>query len=52
MVERHFEHWDNLLFRDYLITHPDVAEEYQQLKLRLAAEFPNDRVAGQGPAAL
>ena len=43
MVERHFEHCDRLLFRDYLIQHPDVAEEYQ--RLRLAAEYPNDRVA-------
>jgi GrpB-like predicted nucleotidyltransferase (UPF0157 family) len=45
MVERDFEHWDRLLFRDYLITHPNVAAEYQALKLRLASEFPNDRVA-------
>ena len=45
MVERHFEHWDRLLFRDYLIQHLDVAEEYQRLKMRLAAEYPNDRVA-------
>jgi GrpB-like predicted nucleotidyltransferase (UPF0157 family) len=45
MVERHFEHWDRLLFRDYLIQHRDVAEEYQKLKMRLAAEYPDDRVA-------
>ncbi len=45
MVERHFEHWDRLLFRDYLIQHPDVAEEYQRLKMRLADEYPDDRVA-------
>jgi GrpB-like predicted nucleotidyltransferase (UPF0157 family) len=45
MVESHFEHWDRLLFRDYLIQHSDVAEEYQRLKIRLAAEYPNDRVA-------
>ncbi|MGH9940015.1 MAG: GrpB family protein [Blastocatellia bacterium] len=46
MVERHFvEHWDRLLFRDYLIEHPRVAEEYQRLKLRLASDYPNDRVA-------
>ena len=36
MVERHFEHWDRLPFRDYLIQHSDVAEEYQRLKMRLA----------------
>jgi GrpB-like predicted nucleotidyltransferase (UPF0157 family) len=46
MVEVHFaDHWERLLFRDYLIEHPGVAKEYEQLKLRLAAAFPNDRVA-------
>ena len=46
MVDRHFvEHWDRLLFRDYLIENPRVAEEYQNLKLRLASAYPNDRVA-------
>jgi GrpB-like predicted nucleotidyltransferase (UPF0157 family) len=45
MVEGHFEHWGRLLFRDYLIQYPDVAEEYQRLKIRLAAMYPNDRVA-------
>ncbi|MBN1909504.1 MAG: GrpB family protein [Pirellulales bacterium] len=45
LVEAHFEHWDRLLFRDYLIAHPDVAQEYGALKLRLAAAHANDRVA-------
>src|SRR5262245_9247929 len=46
MVEASFrEHWDRLLFRDYLIAHPQAAQEYQELKLRLASAFPNDRVA-------
>ncbi|MGO9118659.1 MAG: GrpB family protein [Desulfomonilaceae bacterium] len=45
MIEPHFEHWDRLLFRDYLIEHPDVAEEYRLLKIRLAVAFPRDRVA-------
>jgi GrpB-like predicted nucleotidyltransferase (UPF0157 family) len=45
MVESHFEHWDRLIFRDYLIMNPEVAEEYRGLKIRLAREFPNDRVA-------
>jgi GrpB-like predicted nucleotidyltransferase (UPF0157 family) len=46
MVEACFvEHWDRLLFRDYLIAHPRLAREYQELKLRLAAAHPNDRVA-------
>jgi GrpB-like predicted nucleotidyltransferase (UPF0157 family) len=46
MVERDFvDHWDRLLFRDYLIEHPQAAREYQSLKLRLASAHPNDRVA-------
>jgi GrpB-like predicted nucleotidyltransferase (UPF0157 family) len=45
MVEHHFEHWDRLLFRDYLIEHPHVAREYEQLKARLASAHPNDRTA-------
>jgi GrpB-like predicted nucleotidyltransferase (UPF0157 family) len=45
MVERHFEHWQRLLFRDYLVQHPDVAREYEALKFRLASAYQNDRVA-------
>ena len=45
LVEKHFEHWDRLLFRDYLIENPDVAKEYQILKLLLAKDHPNDRIA-------
>lgn len=39
------DHWDRLLFRDYLIAHPRVAREYETLKLDLASRFANDRVA-------
>lgn len=45
MVETHFEHWDRLLFRDYLIEHPDIAMEYGNLKMRLSGAHHNDRVA-------
>jgi len=45
MIEAHFEHWDRLLFRDWLIEHPADAREYEALKRRLAAEHPGDRVA-------
>ncbi len=46
MVEDHFvEHWNALLFRDYLIDHPEVARDYERLKRQLAADHPNDRVA-------
>ena len=38
-------HWERLLFRDYLIAHPDVAAQYEQLKRELACAHPNDRVA-------
>lgn len=30
-------------FRDYLISHPDTAQKYADLKLSLAEKFPNDR---------
>jgi GrpB-like predicted nucleotidyltransferase (UPF0157 family) len=45
MIEKDFEHWDRLLFRDYLIRHPETARAYGELKLRLARQFPRDRVA-------
>lgn len=46
MVEAQFaEHWDRLFFRDYLARHMDVAREYEAMKYRLAAAFPNDRIA-------
>jgi GrpB-like predicted nucleotidyltransferase (UPF0157 family) len=45
MVETHFEHWDRLMFRDYLIDHPDVAREYGDLKIKLSHEHHNDRSA-------
>jgi len=46
MVEADFaEHWDRLLFRDYLIEQPEVAKEYEVLKCRLASALPQERVA-------
>ncbi len=45
MVEADFEHWDRLLFRDYLVKHPDVARDYGALKERLARDHVDDRVA-------
>lgn len=45
MVESHMgEHWDRLLFRDYLIEHADVAAQYQALKVDLAARYAHDRI--------
>ena len=45
MVEPDFAHWERLLFRDYLIEHPDVAKEYSELKENLSRLHRNDRVA-------
>lgn len=36
---------EKLAFRDYLRTHPDVAAEYEVLKLDLAEQYPDDREA-------
>jgi len=36
---------NNILFRDYLKTHPDVLKQYNQLKKELAEKYRNDRVA-------
>lgn len=39
------EEWDsNLLFRDYLRNHPDVRQQYGQLKKELANKHYFDRV--------
>ena len=35
--------WDELYFRDYLIAHSDVAQEYGRLKLVLLEQYRNDR---------
>lgn len=35
--------WDELYFRDYLIAHPETANEYAVLKVRLHKDFKNDR---------
>jgi protein associated with RNAse G/E len=34
-----------IAFRDYLRAHPDVARDYAAVKLRLARQFPTDRLA-------
>ena len=44
MVEADSELWDRLYFRDYLKEFPDEAKRYEELKLFLAEEYPNDRI--------
>ncbi len=39
------ERWGRLLFRDYLIKHPEEVREYEKLKLNLAEKYKNDREA-------
>ncbi len=34
---------DETYFRDYLLENPDIAQEYSELKIKLAKQFPNDR---------
>lgn len=42
---RRYGDWDELYFRDYLTAHADAAEEYAELKLRLAALWRHNRDA-------
>ena len=37
--------WDELYFRDYLLAHPEIAEEYGRLKLELKQKYEHDRDA-------
>ena len=38
------EHWErHVLFRDFLQTHPEVAQRYDRLKRELAAKYGSDR---------
>ena len=34
---------DEILFRDYLISHPDSAQSYERLKTSLLPKYTNDR---------
>jgi putative NADPH-quinone reductase/GrpB-like predicted nucleotidyltransferase (UPF0157 family) len=45
IVEAGFEHWDRLLFRDFLIEHPEIARKYVDLKMRLSVTYRGDRVS-------
>lgn len=45
LLEHDSPDWERLLFRDYLIAHPELAREYGEIKRRIAAAFPDDRIA-------
>lgn len=40
---RYMDDNDEIYFRDYLIAHPKIAEEYEALKLGLWKRFEHDR---------
>lgn len=42
---RYHEDWDELYFRDYLISHEDIASEYALLKLTLKRQYEHNRDA-------
>lgn len=44
-VERSSTMWKRLLFTRFLAEHQVVAKEYEQLKLELSKQFPEDRTA-------
>lgn len=44
IVELTSRHWqEKIQFRDYLLSHPEVAQEYEKLKIQLANQYPYDR---------
>lgn len=44
IVEPSSKHWlGKIRFRDYLIAHSEVAREYEELKKKLAQQYPQDR---------
>jgi len=48
MITRHrafTEHWERLLFRDYLMPNSETAQQYEHLKIELAKRHPLDRAA-------
>ena len=40
---RYYDDWNELYFRDYLIDHKEVADEYGKLKLGLIEKYEHDR---------
>ena len=44
MVESDFSDWDRLHFKNYLIENPEIATDYQKLKIDLSNKYKNNRV--------
>lgn len=42
---RYSGNWDEIYFRDYLLSHPNTAKEYAELKFRLKEQYEYDRDA-------
>ena len=40
---RHYDNWNELYFRDYLMEHEEAAREYEKLKLSLLGKYEHDR---------
>jgi GrpB-like predicted nucleotidyltransferase (UPF0157 family) len=45
MVEKDSELWDRIFFRDYLAEFPEAAKQYEELKIQLAGQYPEDRIS-------
>jgi GrpB-like predicted nucleotidyltransferase (UPF0157 family) len=46
VLEHNSKDWlDKIFFRDYLNTHPEARDEYEQLKIKFAGAFSDDRAA-------
>ncbi|SOB58542.1 Dephospho-CoA kinase/protein folding accessory domain-containing protein [Pseudodesulfovibrio profundus] len=45
MVEADSFVWEGLVFRDYLLAHPEWAARYLELKRDLCRRYPDDRIA-------
>lgn len=43
MADKNHSLWDRLYFRDYLKEHPEIAKEYEHLKLDLAEKHEHNR---------
>ena len=40
---RYSGNWDEIYFRDYLLSHPKIAREYGELKMKLKEQYEHDR---------